>query len=158
MDNNLNFLISFVLGLLAYSLIAKWYVLPAVRSRTRAEALSPILLLHSFRYVGLVFLVTGVVSSDLPAAFARPAAYGDLVAAILAFVALWGLHSGGPLGIPLAWIFNIVGTLDLFYAVFRGTQLGVGPQLGGAYFIPVLVVPALLVSHFLVFQILLRRN
>jgi hypothetical protein len=50
--------------------------------------------LHSFRFVGLAFLVKGVVSPELPAAFAVPAAYGDLIAAVLALLALAALRSG----------------------------------------------------------------
>ena len=41
---------------------------------------------HSFRFVGLAFLVPGVVSPELPATFAEGAAYGDIVAAALALV------------------------------------------------------------------------
>jgi len=49
-----------------------------------ADALQPLLVLHAFRFIGLSFLVPGVVSPDLPIGFARGAAYGDIVAAILA--------------------------------------------------------------------------
>ena len=158
MDNNLILLVSFVFSLVAYSLIAKWYVAPRLKAASQAAALTPLLLFHSFRYIGLVFLVPGVVSPNLPGAFAIPAAYGDLAAAILAFIALGLLRGGSALGIPLVWVFNIEGTLDLLYAVFQGTRLGVIAQLGPAYFIPTVVVPALLVSHFLVFRVLLRRD
>jgi hypothetical protein len=54
--------------------------------------------LHGFRFVGLAFLVKGVVAPELPAAFAMPAAYGDLIAAVLALFALAALRSG--FGIP----------------------------------------------------------
>src|SRR5262245_33082240 len=50
----------------------------------RIDALRPLLVLHAFRFIGLSFLVPGVVSPDLPLAFARDAAFGDIVAAILA--------------------------------------------------------------------------
>jgi hypothetical protein len=43
-------------------------------------------MLHSFRFIGLAFLVPGVVAPDLPSAFARSAAYGDIVAATLALI------------------------------------------------------------------------
>jgi hypothetical protein len=60
--------------------------------------------------------VPGVVSPDLPAAFARPAAYGDLIAAVLALLALAGLWSR--LGIVLVWVFNLWGSADLLYAFY----------------------------------------
>jgi hypothetical protein len=55
----------------------------------------------------------------------------------------------------------VVGTLDLLNAFYQADRLGVGiaPGLqGAAYFIPTVVVPLLLVTHVLVFCILLRRN
>jgi hypothetical protein len=114
--------------------------------------------LHSFRFIGLAFLVPGVISPDLPGAFARPAAYGDLIAALLALLALAGLQSR--LGIGLVWLFNLWGTADLLYAFYQG-RFGVGfepGQLGAAYFIPTVVVPLLLVTHGLVFRILLESD
>jgi hypothetical protein len=56
-------------------------------------------------------------------------------------------------------VFNIVGTVDLLVAFYQGDRLGVGiaPGLqGAAYFIPTVLVPLLLVTHALVFRILLR--
>ena len=63
--------ISVLLGFVVWGLIGARYIWPALRGRPRAEALRPLLLLHAFRFVGLAFLVPGVVSADLPGAFAR---------------------------------------------------------------------------------------
>jgi hypothetical protein len=71
------------------------------------EALRPLLILHSFRFIGLAFLVPGVVSPDLPPAFAYSAAYGDIGAAMLALLALISLPSAA--GVVIAWIFNLWG-------------------------------------------------
>jgi hypothetical protein len=83
MRQQLLFGVSVAFGFLVWGIIAWRYIWPVLRTRSRRDALTPVLLLHSFRFVGLSFLVPGVVSSDLPAAFAGPAAYGDLVTAIL---------------------------------------------------------------------------
>jgi len=147
---------SVALGFVAWGIVAARYVWPALRNQPRADALCPLLLLHSFRFIGLAFLVPGVVSPDLPGAFARPAAYGDLIAALLALLALAGLRSR--LGIVLVWVFNIWGSADLLNAFYQGV-IGVGlepGQLGAAYFIPTVVVPLLLITHGLVFWLLLR--
>jgi hypothetical protein len=79
---------SVVFGLLAWGIVAARYIWPHLRDRRRIEALRPLLILHSFRFVGLAFLVPGVVAPELPAAFARPAAYGDLIAAALALAGI----------------------------------------------------------------------
>jgi len=109
--------------------------------------------------VGLAFLIPGVVSPDLPVAFARPAAYGDLTTSILALFAIVTLNS--VLGIILAWAFNIFGSADLLYAFYEGNrvQLDSAPGLqGAAYFIPTVLVPLLLTTHALVFLLLLKPN
>jgi hypothetical protein len=97
--------ISVALGFLAWGIVAAGYLWPYLRSQPRVEALRPLLVLHSFRFVGLAFLVPGVVAPDLSAAFARPAAYGDLIAAVLALLALASLQKRW--GMPLVWVFNL---------------------------------------------------
>jgi hypothetical protein len=117
-----------------------------------------LLLVHSFRFIGLAFVVPGVVSPNLPAEFARPAAYGDLIAAVLALVSLAGLAS--KFGIGLVWVFNLWGVADLLYAFYQGLiGVGIKPgQLGAAFFIPTVAVPLLFVTHVLVFRLLMRGD
>jgi hypothetical protein len=159
MEPQIVFDISVLLGFVVWGTIGTRDIWPALRERRRVEALRPLLLLHAFRFVGLAFLVPGVVSPDLPDGFARPAAYGDLTTCILALLAIASLRSR--LGTLLVWVFNVVGTLDLLNAFYQADRLGVGntPGLqGAAYFIPTVLVPLLLVTHVLVFCILLRRD
>jgi hypothetical protein len=147
---------SVVFGFIAWTIVAVQYIWPCLRDRTRAEALRPLLVLHGFRFIGLSFLVPGVVAPELAPSFAMPAAIGDLVAAVLALSALWALPGG--FGVLLAWIFNIWGTADLLFAFYRANQVGMlAGQLGAAFYIPTVVVPLLLVTHVLMFRILLRR-
>jgi hypothetical protein len=147
--------ISVALSFVAWGVVTAQYLWPALRNLPRASALRPLLLLHSFRFVGLAFLVPGVVSPNLPDAFAHPAAYGDLLAAVLALLALALLPSR--LGIGLVWVFNLWGTADLLYAFYLGlVGVRIRPgDLGAAYFIPTAVVPLLLITHGLVFRLLL---
>lgn len=148
------FFASVAFSLVAWGIVASRYIWPELRRRPRIDALRPILILHSFRFVGLAFLLPGVVSHDLPAAFARPAAYGDIIAMVLALVSLLMLQ--GKAGIASVWLFNIVGSADLLFAFFEGHHAGLqAGQLGAAYFIPILFVPLLLITHGLVFRILL---
>jgi hypothetical protein len=76
MQPQLVFGISVLLGCLVWRIIGARDVWPALRRRSRAEALRPLLLLHAIRFVGLAFLVRGVISPDSPDEFARPAPYG----------------------------------------------------------------------------------
>jgi hypothetical protein len=151
--------VSVLLGLVAWGQIGARYVWPALQAKRPTEALRPLLLLHSFRFVGLAFVVPGVASPDLPQAYARPAAYGDLATSLLALIALASL--GSRPGTLIVWVFNVVGTVDLLNAFYQGDRVGLAnaPGLqGAAYFIPTVLVPLLLVTHALVFRILLRRR
>ena len=149
--------ITVAFSFVVWGLVARQYFWPALRGRERVDAVRPILFLHAFRFMGLSFLIPGVVSRDLPASFARPVAYGDLATAVLAVLALAMLSSKGS-AFPI-WVFNIVGTVDLLNAYYQGNRISLANApgvLGAAYFIPTLVVPLLLVTHALVFRILLR--
>jgi hypothetical protein len=149
------FAASIGLSFIAWGVVAACYVWPELRRRPRADALRPLLVLHAFRFVGLAFLVPGVVSPDLPAGWARPAAYGDLVAALLALLALVGLESRP--GLALVWGFNLWGAADLLYAFYQGNAVGLDPgHLGAGYFIITVLVPLLFITHALVFWLLLR--
>ena len=140
-------------GFVAWAVVATLYIWPRLRTQSRIDALRPLLVLHAFRFIGLSFLVPGVVSPDLPIAFARNAAYGDVVAAILALAALATLRTG--MGIALAWAFNLWGSFDLLNAFYQANAAGLSPgQLGATYFIPTVIVPLLLITHELMFRVL----
>jgi hypothetical protein len=149
------FFLSIALALMAWGLVAAWYVWPALRHQPREDALRPLLIIHSFRFIGLAFLVPGVVSPELPSSFAQAAGFGDLIAAVLALLSLLLLPR--TVGLAVAWIFNVWGTFDLFDAFYQAGSHGLqAGQLGAAYFLPTVLVPMLLISHLLMFRILLR--
>jgi len=155
MQPQIVFFVSVAFGFIVWGIVTARYIWPALRHKERSDALQPVLILHSFRYLGLATLVPGVVSPDLPAAFARPEASGDFIAAILALLTLLVLPRRT--GVILAWIFNIWGTLDLLNAFYQGNAAGlVAGQLGATYFIPTFFVPILLITHGLAFRILLQ--
>lgn len=155
MQAQLVFFASVAFGFITWGIVAARYIWPALRHKRPEDALRPVLILHSFRFLGLAMLVPGVVSPDLPATFAQPAAFGDLVAAILALLSLLTLPRGA--GLVLAWIFNIWGSVDLLNAFYQGNASGLlAGQLGATYFIPTFFVPLLLITHGLAFRILLQ--
>jgi len=154
------FILSVALSFIAFGTVAKQYIWPRILLVSREDALIALVAPHAFRFVGLSFLIPGVVSPSLSSEFAIPAAYGDLGSAVLAIVAIWGLSARASWRIHFAWVFNLWGSVDLLHALYLG-QIGVhvGPgALGAAYFIPTLIVPALLITHGLIFWVLLRRN
>jgi hypothetical protein len=111
----------------------------------------PILLLHSLRQLGLMFLTRGATYPGLPKEFAVPAAFGDLGAALLAFASVFLVLRDWNRARPLVWIFNIWGTLDLLAAITIGTIYDASGFMGPSYWIPAFWVPALLVTHYITF-------
>jgi hypothetical protein len=76
---------------------ARLYLLPRLHELKPKAVLLPILLLHSFRHLGLMFLAPGGVYAGIPAQFAYPAAFGDLIAALLALAAIpWWRRNAPP--------------------------------------------------------------
>lgn len=148
--------VNLFLSTLSFMLIAQWYVIPTLNRMTKKEALQPLLLLHSFRHIGLMFLAIGAVKYELPTTFSVPAGLGDLTASLLAFLGLAFIRFNWSFAIPIVWLFNIEGTLDLFNAVFRGVINNAWNGMGATFWIPSIIVPALLVTHYIVFLILLR--
>jgi hypothetical protein len=148
--------LQFLMSLLVYGLIARWYVAPRLAALPLPAALTPLLPLHATRYLGMVFLVPTVVGAPLPRDFAVPAAYGDLLAALLALVAIAALRTHAAIAVALVWLFNLVGTLDVLYALYQGNRLEVA--LGAAYYIPTVAVPALLVTHAMIFSMLVTHR
>ncbi|HEY7038011.1 MAG TPA: hypothetical protein VID28_04125 [Methylomirabilota bacterium] len=144
-----------LLSLVVYALIARWYVGPRLVSLPVGQALQPLLALHAFRHLGMVFLVPTVVGATLPPNFALAAAYGDLLAGLLALAAIVALRARAAIAMPLTWVFNVLGLLDLVNAFYQGLSHDV--QLGAAYYIPTFIVPALIVTHIMIFRLLLRH-
>ena len=150
--------ISALMSFVSSGVFAKLYLWPRLRIMDREDALVPLVAPHMFlRFIGLSFLVPGVVSPSLPAAFAVPAAYGDFVAGILAVIATVALSRRASWAIVFVWVFNVWGTADLLFAGYQGLRVQMDPgALGAAFFIPTAIVPPLLITHGLIFWLLVR--
>ena len=160
MPTQVLFQIQLVLGYVTWLLCFGAYGLPWLRSMDRVAAHRAIATLHSFRFFGLVFIVPGVVSPDLPAGFAVFAAYGDVATGVLAMLALLTVRIG-----PLFWLFivafNLLGTIDLlvdYYDAIRVDLPAHAGWLGATYAIPIIYVPLLMITHIAAFYFLLRPH
>ena len=148
--------VNLLLSTLVFWIAAKIYLLPKLPQLTARSVLLPILLLHSLRHLGLMFLAPGAVYPGMPPQFAYPAAYGDLLAAALAVVAIAAIVSNASGARIFVWIFNMEGTVDLINAITLATLYNAAPFMGPAYWIPAFWVPALLVTHYITFLVLLK--
>ncbi|MER8478534.1 hypothetical protein [Mesorhizobium sp. M1163] len=158
MSTEIVFQTHLVLGYVAWLLCFGAYGLPWLRSMDRVAAQRAIATLHSFRFFGLVFIVPGVVSPNLPADFAVFAAYGDFATGVLAMLALLTVRIR-PLFWPLVVAFNVVGTVDLIVDYYHAIQIGLparAGELGATYAIPISYVPLLMITHIAAFYFLAR--
>ena len=158
MPTEILFQIHLVLGYVAWLLCFGAYGLPWLRSMDPVAAQRAIATLHSFRFFGLVFIVPGVVSSNLPADFAVFAAYGDFATGVLAMLALLTVRIR-PLFWALVVAFNLVGTVDLIVDYYHAIQVGLPAHaewLGATYAIPIIYVPLLMITHIVAFYFLVR--
>lgn len=147
-----------MLGYVAWLLCFGTYIWPRLKSMAPFDAQRAIATLHSFRFFGLVFLLPGVVSPDLPASFARFAAYGDFATGVLAMLALLTTRIR-----PLFWsfvvAFNVLGMIDLVFDYYHAVLINLparAGELGSTYAIPVIYVPLLMVTHVTAFYLLFR--
>ena len=158
MDQTAILLTSMTIGIVGWGLIAKIWVIPWLRTNPFDKGLLLLIIPHVFRYIGLSFLIAGITNSPLDPRFAAPAAYGDLMAALLALIAITALLVKSKYAVLIVWIFNIVGFIDFLVAVTQGLRFTHPDEMGATYFIPILGVPLLFVSHLLIFWMLIKMK
>jgi hypothetical protein len=149
MSPQIVFPLSLALGYVTWLLCFFTYILPRLRLMERFNMHRAVATLHSFRFIGLAFIVPGVTGPDLPPAFASFAANWDLATAVLAIMALLTVKAR-----PVFWLFviafNVVGLLDILIDYFHAVQNGVptaAGQLGATFFIVTMLVPILVITN-----------
>lgn len=159
MDNATIFWMQLLVSCMVFALVTKWYVWPVLTRLTRNSALVPLLFVHVFRYVGMIVLVTGMVDPKLPREFLASTAYGDLLAAALSLAAIVALRNTWRVAVPLVWVANTWGFLDLLNG-FRGVLQSNVPSfnLGSVWFIYTFYAPLVIASHLLIFVILSKSK
>jgi hypothetical protein len=155
MDVQAIFGLQFVLSLVVWSVILSFLAVPRLARMDRRDALLWLSLPHAFRHIGMSFLVPAMSASPLPEGFANGAAYGDLATGLIALLAIVALRLRWSVAIALVWLFNVVGTADLMNAL---RHVDIAPRFGAVWFIPTMLVPLLLVTHFMMFRRLLSRT
>lgn len=145
------FVLQFVLNLIVFGLLARWYAAPWLAGKSLEAVLMILIVPHAFRHIGLSFLVPALNQPGMSLEFSTPAAYGDLLSGMLALAALIALKGRRALAIPLVWIFSIIGIADLFNALRQDDAI---LHMGATWFIPTFLVPLLLVTHVMVVALL----
>ncbi len=151
-------LLQFSLALAVFGLIAAWWVWPRLAARDLTAALLPLLAVNAFRFVPMALYAPGQIDAAVPAYAVNAIALGDLVSALLAVAAAVALRYRGPAALALAWVFSIVGAIDVvaaFGAALAARIYAFG--LGFSWFVVTLYVPVVLLTQVMIFRLLLRR-
>lgn len=142
-----------------FSLVAVWYVWPRLTVLPRRSALTALLFVHVFRYVGMTLLVKDMVDPALSKSFLNAAAYGDLVAAALALASIIALRTNWRGAIALVWVTNVWGFVDLLNGLRGVLQTSVPNfDLATLWYVYIFYAPLVIVSHVLIFAVLFRST
>ena len=146
-------------SLFVFGAVGVWYVWPSLTRLSRNSALILLLFVHVPRYVGMIVLVAGMVDPKLPTGFLSSTAYGDLLEAALAFASIFALRSNWRVAIPLVWVANTWGFVDLLNGVRGVLQLNVPSfNLATLWYVYTFYAPLVVVSHLMIFWILIRSR
>ena len=142
-----------------FAVVAVWYAWPALTKIPVKSALTLLLFVQVPRYVGMTLLVPGMVDPKLPSAFLSGAAYGDLLEAALALLCIFSLRSDWRVAVPLVWMTNTWGFVDLLNGVRGVLQVNLPSfNLATFWYIYTFYAPLVLVSHLMIFWILIKSR
>jgi hypothetical protein len=157
MDSVSIFWLQLITSVFVFSLVAAWYVCPYLTKLPRNSALIALLFIHVPRYVGMTLLVAGMVDPKLPREFLSGAAYGDLLEAALALASIFALRSNWRFAVPLVWVTNTWGFLDLLNGIHGVLELNVPSfNLATFWYVYTFYAPLVLISHLIIFWILIN--
>ena len=154
------FMMQLVLSIVAYGTLARIYVWPWLTRVPLEQGLLALSVIHLSRHIGATVWVPFIVDPAIPMPWKNAVAYGDLLALVCAYLAVFAIVNRSRLMKPLVWLLTIVGGVDLLYALGSGAIAYnvLAHSTGAFWFIPTVLVPALLVSHVLTIALLLRRQ
>jgi hypothetical protein len=157
MNNVAIFWMQILTSAVIFGIVAVWYVWPELNKLSRNSALILLLFIQVPRYVGMTLLVPDMVDPKLPAEFLSSAAYGDLFEAALAFASIFALRSNWHVAIPLVWLTNIWGFVDLLIGLRGVVQINVPVyNLATFWYIYTFYAPLILIAHLMTFWILIK--
>jgi len=131
---------------------AALHAVPAVRDFFRGASLAPLLALFLWRAVFGFLLAMLWLAGGLPAAFAQPAAIGDIAVGLWAALLVWRVRRGDQPSRLQLWLWNLAGLFDLFNVMRLAVAvvvpwLAANPALPEFPLLPLFGVPLFIALH-----------
>jgi hypothetical protein len=111
-----------IISFIVFALIAIWYGMPWLRSRSRADALIALLWVHAFRYIALQIFSAQKSGFAVSDGLRDQIAAGDVIGALLAVSAIVALRNKARIAIGLAWLFVAATVIDLVNSTIMGVD------------------------------------
>ena len=115
-------LIATALAFIFATMFAVWHIVPWMRQRPAAVAISACLWVHALRIVALQIYSARRFGFEIPLAAAQRIAWGDVLGAGLAVLGIWLLRRRSAIAIPVLWLFLVESVLDLAYGAILGIR------------------------------------
>ena len=156
-------MIPMIVALLTVITLVVCWRLPAAQHAAISLDVRYILGFHLVRFVAALFFLIDASNGRLAAAFAYPAAIGDIMVAIFALLLIGTV--AGPSGRLLLVIWNAAGLFDILFVVSNALWVGLRDWAGMVplrelplSLLPTFVVPVIIASHIVIFVRLARRR
>lgn len=144
--------------IVVFGIIAKYFFVNKLDKLPLNIALQILIIFHWFRYIWLTFLLPENAVGNLPDSFTYPVAIWDTISAILALIWFFLLQNNSSKARFTVWFQNIFGISDLLYALVISLLLWMNDNWWGAiWWIISVWVPFLLVTHFLMIRLLIKK-
>jgi hypothetical protein len=106
-------------SLVIFALIARWYLVPALRQMSAFNALNALLWVHVPRYITLILFSAQHDGYPISNRAALEAAVGDVAGSVLALLAIAVLPRLPRLGYWLSWALVLETTADIVIGLIR---------------------------------------
>jgi hypothetical protein len=151
--------IQFTLGLIIFGTACREYVLGWLQRSDVFVAIAPVLLYQGFRFLGLTMLAPDQVAPGQDMDAIEVIAYGDLAASVAGIIAALAAYRRSALTVPLAWLFSVIGIVDLLSVSVTVAIAGTLEEGIGVMWITFgLIAPLLVLSHGYVLYVLVKRK
>ena len=132
----------------AYVVIYRIYLRSWFATQPFPQAVLPLLLINTFRYMGLAAMVPGQLEPTIPFRALQVIGWGDFAAGTSALLAAIAVHHRWTAATTLVGLFTIIGFADVIAVGYTASAAEIfESNMGTQWFVSVFYAPAFLLSQ-----------